>query len=522
MSIKKYPFEYLFSGLFMLLAVNLNLQFLQGSNINDVIAGHDEYIAVKEVYSILHPASLKHFFMAVISGNALYYGRIMFYLDALVAWLPDRIWGVSGLVLSVRLFHSALMLVSFLMLAITFFENKYLRILFLIGSTGLYYSLYFIMMPKPEPHQMFFLALFFNRFKSASWKFGGHFLFLGIAYGLKFNVLLILPLIFLVALLSQGLVDIKRLLLSGAKAFLFFLGGLIIAIPCLILTPIRPIFLKTYLHETFGGTEKTYDDASLNFLTWLDNGLGDTYLGVGALAIPFVVFALLVLFMDLKRSWNEKDFTSPVFILSGLIFMVVIMLKTKRLWPHYLWTGYIFVILGMLYSISRRLKDLKGKLELTVMSLFIGSSLLFFMKRELPIYRTLESADSVLECRESSLEAINYLKKAYRGKRIGTDGTMLYPFEDFVQVDRFHPFEGRLDDLAETRFYWYKDNPGKIWEDDNDAVVFYQLHPDLLINNPRFKQDEAVNKQYDRFVEMTATKYEQDTSFGEIIIFRKR
>ncbi|MCC6818430.1 MAG: hypothetical protein IT245_06040, partial [Bacteroidia bacterium] len=179
--ITKYPFEFFFTLAFIILACVLNIQFLDGSNINDSIGGHDEYIAVKEVYSILHPASFKHFFMAIISGNALYYGRVMFYLDAVVAWIPDMIWGVKGMVLAIRMFHSVLIISSLLILAFTFLEKPVLRWLFLVGSCCLYYSLYFVMMPKPEPLQLLFIAWFLFEFKKSNWNFGKHFILIGLA-----------------------------------------------------------------------------------------------------------------------------------------------------------------------------------------------------------------------------------------------------------------------------------------------------------------------------------------------------
>lgn len=518
----KYPFESLFVLVFLGLAWRLNTMFLIGSNINDVIAGHDEYIAVKEVYSILHPASLKHFFMALISGNALYYGRIMFYVDALIAWLPDMIWGVKGMVMSIRMFHAAMIIASILILAFTFINKTGLRWLFIFGSITLYYTMYFIMMPKPEPMQLLFLAWFLNRFKASGWNFGLHFILLGIAYGLKFNVLLLMPLIYMVPVFSNGLQNIKSAILQGFKSLGLFIIGIVIALPCLALSPLKPIFLRTYLHETFEGTQKTYDDTGLTFAKWLFNGLGDTYLGVSALAIPFLVFALILLVMDLKSSHAKKDYSSPLLILSGLIMVLVIMLNTKRLWPHYLWTGYIFVLLGMLVSINNRNSEVKRKWEIVLMSLFVASSFVFYIKRELPAYLSLEQSDAVIDNYTYSEEAIEYLKYKFKGKRIATDGTMLYPFEDFVSVDRYHPFQGKLEDKAETKFYWYKDHPLKIWEETNDVVVFYKLHPYLLAGDPKFKTDKMYQDQYALFEKMTPDKFVQDTSFGEIMVYRRK
>lgn len=128
----KYTPDIIFTAVFIFLSVVLNLQFLEGSNINHTIAGHDEYIAVKEVFSIIHPVSFKHFIMAVISGDALYYGRIMFYLDAVFAYLPFKIWGITGMVFAIRMAHACFLLAALLLLSHTFLKSTLQKILFLL------------------------------------------------------------------------------------------------------------------------------------------------------------------------------------------------------------------------------------------------------------------------------------------------------------------------------------------------------------------------------------------------------
>jgi hypothetical protein len=72
---------------------------------------------------------------------------------------------------------------------------------------------------------------------------------------------------------------------------LWFFVGFFIGIPCLLLTPIQPVFLQTYLHETVFGTTKSYDDSSLGFIKWLESGLGGHYLGSHFLAYVFVLIS---------------------------------------------------------------------------------------------------------------------------------------------------------------------------------------------------------------------------------------
>ena len=174
--------------IFLFLASALNLQYVSGGNVHTAIAGHDEYLTVREVYSILHPLSLKHFVMAIISGDVLYYGRIVFYSDALFAFLPEKIAGIAGMVFAIRMTHFLFLISGIWILASSFVGNAKIRVILLVSAMLCYFSFYFTMMPKPEPFQLFFLALFMRAFVKNNYSFGWYFLFAGIAYGIKFNL----------------------------------------------------------------------------------------------------------------------------------------------------------------------------------------------------------------------------------------------------------------------------------------------------------------------------------------------
>jgi hypothetical protein len=518
---KKNIIEILFSIVFISIAVKLNLQFIDGSNINTTIAGHDEYIAVKEIYSILHPISLKHFIMAIISGNALYYGRIMFYIDALFAYLPFKIWGVTGMVFSIRLFHSVCLLMGLLILSKTFLLSGLQRVLFYLGTFCLYYTMYFIMMPKPEPMQLVFIALFLNRFKKSNWSFGWHFILIGIAYGLKFNVLLILPLIFILPVIKSGALKIKDEFIPALKSILYTLSGIVVAIPCLILAPLKPIFLSAYIHETFGGTVKGYDNASLTFNDWMSAGLGGSYLGHSYFAYPFYIFLFCLFILNIRKSFRTKDFSSLILMAFGIILSAVIMLKTKRLWPHYLWTSYIFMCVGIISTLPKTINKIHTKVILGFIVLYTSSSVFFFCKRELPLYLNLSKWDDVVLNRKWSTQAFDYININYPGSRVGTDGSVLNLFSQFVEVDVYHPFSGPAPETKETRYQWYWDLPMKIW-DKSDLVVFYKRHPKrILIEKSKYQIGHQKEIEY-FYNTMVPHKFQRDTNFGEIIIYKRK
>jgi hypothetical protein len=200
------------------------------------------------------------------------------------------------------------------------------------------------------------------------------------------------------------------------------------------------------------------------------------------------------------------------------------MLKTKRLWPHYLWTGYILILLGTIASVSRsEVKRIKT-VQWTFLSIFLGVSIYYFLVRELPLFLNLSKRNEISTAHQWSQQAISYVKKKYPSSRVGTDGSVLYPFEDFVGVDLYHPFAGKLKDRATTRFYWYTDFPEKIWDDDNQVLIFYRRHPKrMYVMHPNVylgRHDEL----YQLYLKNVGVNYELDTSFGsfgEVMVYKQ-
>lgn len=521
-SYSRYIPEIIISVAFIVLASVLNMQFIEGSNIDTIIAGHDEYIAVKEVYSILHPLSIKHFFLAIIAGDVIYYGRLMFYVDALFAYIPFKIWGVAGMVYTVRMVHSLFMLVSLLLLSATFLKDTLQRILFLLGSMALYYSLYFVMMPKPEPMQLFFLALFLYYFKKRDWTFGWHFIWLGIAFGLKFNVLLLLPVLFGIPFYSRpegNLVFSKEKIIKGLKSLGILIIGIVIAIPCLALSPLKPIYMKNYLHETFGGTEKSYDDLSLTISDWIEKGLGGSYLGHWLLGYLFMTLALAVFVYGIYNMIRKRNSVYLLILSIGMILTWAIMIKTKRLWPHYIWTGYIFMLLGLLLFASSRVSiAVKNYLNGTI-AVFLLFSFYFFASRELPLYMGLEKSKASREAYTESNQAIHYIKQHFPDALVSTDGSVLFPFDDFVKARPYHPFSSELPKSHETVFWWNGDHHERMWDAPADIVVFYRWYPPDMLAMGNKAGSAQLEDLYQKHIE---TDFVSDTSFGKVRIFKRK
>jgi hypothetical protein len=512
--IQLYPIEILFSLVFITLAAILNLQFLEGSNLNTFITGHDEYLTVREVYSIINPLSFKHFIMAIISGDVMYYGRVMFYTDALFAYIPFKVWGIEGMVYSIRMTHSLWILLSFLLFIKTFIKSKLDKLLFLLGAGGLTFTLYFMSMPKPEPLQLFFLMLFFKGLYLNNFNFGKYFLWLGLALAVKINVLVLIPFFFILPFLTTP--NFKFLFKKTFQSFIYFVIGFFIGIPSLALGFFKPIFWQTYINKVIFGTDRPYDDSSIGLMNWIENGFSGNYLWGNYSGYFFLVLAIILIVLQLKI---KKVDIGWVILLSGFVLNMVIFILTKRIWPHYLWTGYILSIAGMVLIIQNaKWKNSFNLILKSLLIIFISLSLVLYVK-VIPSYMHAESSTIMQKELKDAKEMYVYLNSQNDTARIGTDGTVFFPFNNFLKSNPYHPFSSELK-INETKVVtWHLDKLEEIWE-DKDWVVFRKYHPTLLNEmslSPNIDKTLII-KRYQQKIEKD---FIRDTSFGKNIVYKK-
>ncbi len=518
--LQSHPIEILFSIVFLTIAAILNLQFLEGANINRVIAGHDEYLTVREVYSILNPLSWKHFFLAIIGGDILYYGRVVFYTDALFAWLPYKIWGLEGMVYAIRMTHSMWLLLGLLILNATFLKDKLHKLLFLFGSFGLYYTLYFIQMPKPEPLQLVFLALFVRGFIKKEFQFGLHFIWLGLAFATKVNALVILPFMFTIPVIYYWKRGLKSLFTQTLKGIAWFFTGFVLGIPCLLLTPIQPVYLQTYLRKTIFGSEKSYDDASLTAIDWIRSGLGGSYFGNQWMGFVFISVLIGMFIFLIVRYVRKKEMQSHLILIGmGLVFTLFIAFVTRRLWPHYMWTGYVFLWLGLILFVqSERNKIFKSVVRaLTVM--FFATSALAFYTSALPSYFHAEKKveEEILD----SKALYQYIESQYLGNKIGLDGTVWYPYSYFVKAKLYHPFASERPIDCETCITWHPDQPLEIW--DNEVVIFNHRHPPNYLKEEKSNYTPANWEEIlTEYTTQTTNSFPLDTVIGSNWVYKRK
>ena len=163
----------------------------------------DERITFDGVKELLHPKSFLAFIDTVIDGKDHRYGRILWNISALFAFIPEKLWGASGQIVAIRFTQAMIQLVAYGLLVFTLIRSWILRGLALLLLVALPYTAYFATMPKPEPIQLLCLALFLAFSARNQFRFGYYWVFLGLAFGAKISTLTLLPLFILLGLAAQ-------------------------------------------------------------------------------------------------------------------------------------------------------------------------------------------------------------------------------------------------------------------------------------------------------------------------------
>lgn len=525
--ISKYKSEILVFALYLVLAVLLNLQLLQGSNVHSLISGHDEYLTVRQVYNILEPASLKHFVMAVISGEKLYYGRVMFYTDAAVAWLPYQLFGLSGMVFSIRMLHALLIIFSLFILGRTFISNPFYRTVFYILCILGFNSFYFIMLPKPEPYQLFFISMFLRSWKNNNYSTGRHFIWLGLAYGAKFNALFLVPVFLVMGTWNQWKEaisgQVRTFIGPFGKSVLWWLCGFLIAIPCLILSPVKPQFFTTYLEHTFLFGAQPDDDPSVTWMTWLKEGYGYYYWGHNALTWLFLTLVLLlafrVLYLNIKRNKTRHEL---VLLITAALFFFPIVFFTKRVWPHYLWEGHLFFVLFFFASlqslyIKSRIPAIAGYVLMLLPLIYFSTN---FVLQHAAKYFDLNLKYGYKM--ENWRHVRDYIVSQKSNAVVAQDLSLWYPFEEFVKVNRYHPFRVSLPrDTSSPIFTWeLPTDPGTAPEE-----LDYLVAGEILKVSANKKYAPGIEKDKERwqaaFKNAEGKVWKKDTAFLDVVIFKR-
>lgn len=354
----------------------------------------DERITFDGVRAILQPTSAESFFFAITDGGDNRYGRILWTAMAFFSWLPELIFGESGQIIAGRLWQVTLLASSVALLAIGFLRKWASRTLFASVALFIPFSAYYSTMPKPEPIQILFLSLFvYFGFRKQGQIFGKHWIFAGLAFGAKIATLPALVVFLAAGLFLNNQHDKpKKFHISLLAAIL----GLGLAVPLLLPAAITicllgwaylafdkkgkfgvPNYLITdailisvillifkgntdiWIQSTFQSTGHGSDQASINFVSWVNFFIQEWISSTPALSILFILLTALLFIVpfvksDLKKIEFLKLNIAPIsMFIAGTGLNLSIMVSAQRLWGFYLYPGFFLQMIAMAVMFER-------------------------------------------------------------------------------------------------------------------------------------------------------------------------
>lgn len=376
-----------------------------------MFSSFDELYSIREVQNILDSSSFKELLLSAAAGNGYVYGRFIYVTNSIICFIPYSIFGIDGLVFSMRMAQCMYLFAGFWLLTNYIVKNYTSQILALLVLLVFPVTLYFMGIPKPEPIQMLLLGLFFNFYKKYNWSW----LFLGLAMGSKISISFSVLFLGLVEVLDvMKTKQFKAIWIKGIWAIL----GLIIALPGLFFAIFYPNF-RHGLINIVATTKKPYDDQSITFWTWLHKWMTYFY------ELPvFISYLLMILILVASIWFIFKRQKKTPYVIFAYAALLPIMILTKRLWGHYLFLGSA-MLLPMVFEFIDQ-QRFKRILKPLIFSLFF-IQVFFHSKAVINASKELETKEEIA-IKNSTLEKIDYIKSQGMQGQVGVDISLYFSY----------------------------------------------------------------------------------------------
>jgi hypothetical protein len=353
---------------FLLISIYANIDLIEGR----YAIYMDEQIIFDGVSSFLHSSNMGELVHHLIYGD-LRYGRILYYVSAIFSFIPESIFGESGQIVATRLLQTIVLMSAYFLISFTFFRQWKTKILAFLLLLLMPSTLYYFTMPKPEPLQTLFVALFLWQANKHDFKLGWYWIFMGLAFGAKISVL---PYILMFAILAMYQHNVEILSIQFwkktiVKTISIFFIGFFIAEPILLTGQ-----LQDYLNATFRNTTHGSDDTTITLFSWIEfiyTTLSPEFtflLFVGSIFITIKIIFYKINFASLSPI--KKENIGYFIFLFGFLMLLIIMLKVDRLWYFYLHLSFIFIIIGFLMFLDNFLLYKKLIVRVIAITLFGG------------------------------------------------------------------------------------------------------------------------------------------------------
>ena len=312
----------------------------------------DERVTFDGVKKILYPldenveysfAGKVKKFIKEVYGSDHRYGRVHWYMSAVVSFIPEKIWSDTGIIISCRFYQLFLISFAYILLMVTFFKDYKSRslcllVLYLIPTTA-----YYIHMPKPEPFQLQCFSSFLYFLQKNNYKFGKYWFFLGLAFGAKISILFIIPALFFYCFKLQEKEQSKTVIKAFIPAILFFILGWMISEPLIFRGLFQPSSYLTFFQEIKNNSSHGSDLISINVFDWINYITVEYFSDNKVLIVLVLIFILVYLAVNFKDILLDKN-NCVLFISFCLLFFPIVFL-VNRLWGIYLHIPFVFLFI---------------------------------------------------------------------------------------------------------------------------------------------------------------------------------
>lgn len=383
---------------FLILTISLCIAFLYFNiyantdlAIGRFVLDMDERTAFNGVQKILHPIDLENFFWSIRDGIDHRYGRIFWNAMAAASYIPEKLFGESGQIIASRGLQVFLLFMAACFFSYFIVDTWYARFIIFLAIFTLPFSAYYQTNPKPEPIQLFFLSLYICYYYKKKMNFGWYWVFLGLAFGAKISTLPAAAIFFLASALIYCRNSNDRMFRYVINTIMWFVFGFCLAVPIFLFpyfillvsyttllylniainnnyrkpilfvilliflamlyksgkTPLAQWFSNTFLNTTHGS-----DQASIDFLSWLNYFFGEWlqapfYVSVSFVLITFIPVLLIVINWIRKNRMSRNRLVFLTVFLAGLSLNLSIFISAQRLWGFYLFPGTVLLIISI-------------------------------------------------------------------------------------------------------------------------------------------------------------------------------
>lgn len=375
-----------------------------------MFSSFDEIYCIREVKNILESDGIKPLVLNIVAGKGYIYGRLMHMLNSALCAIPYHLFGMEGLVFTMRMAHCIYLFVGLWLVTRYVVANHVNQILAFLVLLVLPVTLYFMGIPKPEALQVLLIGVFIYLKDKYSWAW----IFLGLALGSKVSIAFSV----LVVGIYEVMKDIKthqiwNLFAKGIWA----MAGLFIALPALPLAILNANF-RYGLQNIIATTKKPYDDQSINFFSWLHKWF-DYFSELPQILSYFLVLTIFIASIIYFVRFKSKRY----YILFAYAALLPIMLMTKRLWEHYLFLGTA-MLLPLVFEVVQSAKWKMAKYALFIL-FFI--QVIFHTRGVQRASGELQSAEEV-NIKNKTLELVETALENYPNKRLGIDIMLYYNY----------------------------------------------------------------------------------------------